>query len=114
MLWTADIKATMQFYTAVLGFTVTNYNEDWGWVHLERGGCCIMFSRPNEHEPFDKLQCTGSFYFNTTGVDELWHTLKDTPYIYYSLENFDYGMREFAIKDNNGYILQFGSEILTW
>jgi hypothetical protein len=27
------------------------------------------------------------------------------------MEDFEYGMREFAIRDNNGYILQFGQEI---
>jgi hypothetical protein len=27
---------------------------------------------------------------------------------YYTIENFEYGMREFAIYDNNGYMLQFG------
>jgi hypothetical protein len=26
----------------------------------------------------------------------------------YPLEDFHYGMREFAIYDNNGYMLQFG------
>jgi hypothetical protein len=31
--------------------------------------------------------------------------------IVYPLEDFPYGMREFAIRDNNGYILQFGQEI---
>lgn len=113
MLWTADIQATMQFYTATLGFTTITYNEEWGWAHLQRGNCSIMFSRPNDHEPFDKLQCTGSFYFAVTGIDELWERLKNTPYVYYSLEDFAYGMREFAIKDNNGYILQFGEEIIS-
>jgi hypothetical protein len=29
----------------------------------------------------------------------------------YPLKDFDYGMREFTIRDNNGYILQFGPEI---
>ena len=27
------------------------------------------------------------------------------------IEDFDYGMREFAVFDNNGYLLQFGQEI---
>ena len=31
--------------------------------------------------------------------------------IVYPIENFYYVMREFAIRDNNGYILQFGQEI---
>jgi len=29
----------------------------------------------------------------------------------YPIDNFGYGMREFAITDNNGYILQSGKEI---
>jgi len=29
--------------------------------------------------------------------------------ICYEIETFEWGMREFAIYDNNGYILQFGS-----
>jgi hypothetical protein len=31
--------------------------------------------------------------------------------IFYPVEDFSYGLREFAIRDNNGYILQFGQEI---
>jgi len=30
----------------------------------------------------------------------------------YPIENFAYGMREFAIYDNNGYLLQFGEPSL--
>ncbi len=29
----------------------------------------------------------------------------------YDIETFPWGMREFAVYDNNGYILQFGEEI---
>jgi len=55
---------------------------------------------------------TGSFYINTNDVDAWWDKLKQTDYIYYGIENFEYGMREFAIKDCNGYILQFGQDLL--
>jgi uncharacterized glyoxalase superfamily protein PhnB len=44
-------------------------------------------------------------------VDSLWQQLKDKTTVVYPLENFFYGMREFAIRDNNAYLLQFGSEI---
>jgi len=44
-------------------------------------------------------------------VDAWWEYLKDKGTIVYPIENFDYGMREFAIRDNNGYILQVGSEV---
>ncbi len=29
----------------------------------------------------------------------------------YPIENFEYQMREFAIRDVHGYIIQFGQEI---
>ncbi len=41
----------------------------------------------------------------------MWQQLKDSAKICYPIENFEYGMREFAIYDNNGYLLQFGQEI---
>ena len=37
--------------------------------------------------------------------------VKDAVRVCYPIEDFDYGMREFAIFDNNGYLLQFGQEI---
>ncbi len=40
----------------------------------------------------------------------LWK-LKDITNICYGIENFDHGMREFAIYDNEGYVLQFSLEI---
>lgn len=29
----------------------------------------------------------------------------------YAIENFGYGMREFGVYDNNGYLLQFGQPL---
>jgi uncharacterized glyoxalase superfamily protein PhnB len=44
-------------------------------------------------------------------VDALWAQLRERIDVVYPIENFDYGMREFAIRDINGYVLQFGQEI---
>ena len=52
---------------------------------------------------------TGSFYFDIDDVTALWADLKDRVKIAYPMEEFQYGMREFAIYDNNGYMLQFGT-----
>lgn len=84
---------------------------EWGWASVIIDNIELMFSLPNDHTPFDKPTFTGSFYFKTDQVDELWSNFKDKTKIAYSLENFEYGMREFAIHDNNGYLLQFGQEI---
>jgi hypothetical protein len=57
---------------------------DWGWASLRKDDVAIMIATLNAHMPYEKIGFTGSF---------------------------DYGMREFAIYDNNGYLLQFGTEI---
>jgi len=108
MLWTEDLTGSVKFYTEVLGFDAVEVREDWGWASLNKDDVWIMLSRPNEHMPYDKIGFTGSFYFNTDSVDALWDELKDKVRVCYGIEDFFYGMREFAIYDNNGYLLQFG------
>jgi uncharacterized glyoxalase superfamily protein PhnB len=109
LLWTKDIEKSIAFYRDVLNFECVNRVE--GWAALKKDEVELMLSVPNAHEPSDKIQFTGSFYFHPDNVDELWQQVKDKATVVYPLENFDYGMREFAIRDNNGYILQFGQEI---
>lgn len=111
MLRTKDIKATIDFYVNTLGFTCSNYVEEWEWGSLQRDGMEIMLATPNAHEPFDKAMFTGSFYFTVDDVNNWWNLVKDKATICYPIENFEYGMREFAIYDNNGYLLQFGQEL---
>lgn len=111
MLWTKDLKGTIDFYVGKLGFTCGEINEDWGWATLWIDDIALMLARPDEHTPFEKPQFTGTFYFTTDDVDAAWEKLKDKAGIAYGIENFEYGMREFALYDNNGYMLQFGQEI---
>ena len=111
MLYTKEMQATVDFYTNVLGFTCKNYQPGDGWASLQLDNVEIMLALPNDHMPFDKPTFTGSFYFRTDNVDGLWQKLKDMTRVCYEIENFEYGMREFAVYDNNGYLLQFGQEI---
>jgi uncharacterized glyoxalase superfamily protein PhnB len=70
-----------------------------------------MLAAPNEHTPYDKIGFTGSLYFTTDDVVTLWWAFKYKAKLCYDIETFPWGMREFAIFDNNGYLLQFGQEI---
>jgi uncharacterized glyoxalase superfamily protein PhnB len=70
-----------------------------------------MLSAPNEHEGDVRPAFTGSLYFRVAQVDELWLQVKDHARVSYPIETFDYGMREFAIYDNSGYLLQFGQAV---
>lgn len=109
LLRTRDLGQSIAFYCDRLGFTCTNQTDAWAFV--ERDHIELMLALPNAHEPFERPVFTGSLYFNTDEVDTLWHDLKDRASVVYPLEDFAYGMREFAIRDNNGYCLQFGKEI---
>jgi len=109
MLWVDDLVATIAFYRDVLGFECLNQME--GWATLCRNSVELMISLPNQHEPYDRPRFTGSLYFRVDDANALWLQVKDKTTVVYPLEDFDYGMREFAIRDNNGYILQFGQEL---
>jgi uncharacterized glyoxalase superfamily protein PhnB len=111
MLLTKDLKGTVDFYIRTFGFEVDEYNEDWGWAHLSKDKVSIMFARPTEETAFAEPKFTGSFYINTEDVDLLWLVLKDKVNVCYPIDNFNHGMREFGVFDNNGYIIQFGKEI---
>ena len=111
MLETPDLDKTIKFYTEKLGFICLNKDEKLGWANLSKDGTSLMFALPNAHSQFQKAQFTGSLYFYTDQVDLLWERLKISVEVSYSIETFEYGMREFAIYDNNGYLLQFGQSV---
>ncbi len=70
-----------------------------------------MLAGPDLHARDTAPAFTGSLYLKIDDVDALWERLKDRVRICYPIESFDYGMREFAIYDNNGYVLQFGQPL---
>ena len=109
MLTVTAIEPAVAFYRDVLGFRVVSSAE--GWAAVARDGVEVMFALPNAHLPFDAPRFTGSLYFRVDDVDALWTQLKDRARVEYALETFDYGMREFAIRDTSGYLLQFGQPV---
>jgi uncharacterized glyoxalase superfamily protein PhnB len=111
MLRTKDLQATVKFWTDRLGFSCNGLSEGDGWASLCRDRVSVMIAMPNAHVSFETPAFTGSFYFDVDDVAALWADLKDRVKIAYPMEDFEYGMREFAIYDNNGYMLQFGGPI---
>jgi uncharacterized glyoxalase superfamily protein PhnB len=111
LLRTHDLTGSVRFYETVLGFACDALDEDAGWASVSRDHVTIMLASPNVHEPFDKPAFTGSLYVRCDDVDALWSRVKDAARVCYPVEDFDYGMREFAIYDNDGYVLQFGQQL---
>ena len=109
ILPTHNLEQSIAFYRDRLGFECTQQAHERAFV--ERDNITLMIALPNAHEPFNAPCFTGSLYFTVDDVNHLWRELKDTTEIVYPIEDFAYGMREFAIRDGNGYCLQFGKEI---
>lgn len=107
MLHTLDLDATIAWYGTMLGFSCQN-RMGTHWCHLVRDQVSIMFMH-NAH--FGAPNATATQYFNVDDVTALFESLKDKWPIEWGLEEMPYGMLEFAIKDNNGYLLSFGEDI---
>lgn len=111
ILWTENLNESIEFYTQILGFTLLTRNDDWQWASLKKDDVQIMLTEADGYEKFNGISFTGSFYFTVDHVDKLWEELKAKAKICYEIETFEWEMREFAVYDNNGYILQFGQPI---
>lgn len=108
-LETQDLEATIQFYTEKLKFALSGRFK--GHIFLSKDDQTIMFQKMLDHHEQKSPMMTGSLYINTLQVDDLYIALKHEAKICYPIENFDFGMREFGVYDNNGYLLIFGKAV---
>ncbi|MYB48513.1 MAG: hypothetical protein F4X72_04465 [Dehalococcoidia bacterium] len=124
ILITEDITRAIEYYRDTLGFELANAKpeDDPTWCLLKRDDVRIMFLGQHEHgdeedghnhddEGQDHQHAPGvnSLYFYPDNVDALWDQLKDKIEVEVPLQDMDYGMREFTIRDPNGYALNFGT-----
>ena len=137
MLTTDDLSGTIAFYRDTLGFEVigTFPQDDPNWCYLKRGDSYLMFTSLGEldhdhdehgHDEHDHDEHghdegeehhhqgpTGvwTLYVYPDDVESLWEKLKEQAPVAYPLRETPYGMREFGIRDPNGFALSFGKEI---
>lgn len=113
---TWDMPATLDFYVNTLGFAVDGKMENEGkifWAMLRRNNIWIIFAEPKEHKADREPKLTGQINIYTNDVDAVWQFVKEKATIAYPIDDFNYGMREFGIYDNNGYLITFGKPIDT-
>ncbi len=107
MLQTSDMERTISWYGDVLGFRCVGRMGD-GWCRLEQGCVSLMFMQ-NEH--VGAPHATATQYIYVDDVNELLATLKDRVTAEWGPEDMPYGLREFAIRDPDGYLLSFGAPV---
>lgn len=122
-----NIKDTINFYSQVFGFslihavpknsetiheTIQNDTE-YVYASMQKDGIEIMFQESQNFKEgiiFAKdlnIGASISFYAEVEGIDNLYAQLKQQVKEITELSTSWYGMKEFFIKDINGYILCF-------
>jgi len=108
-----NVNETVQFYTERLGFDLVMSNPESGeliWAMVSNGHVFLMFQdNASLKEEYPELQATGrgciTFYVKIKDMAQLYDQLKNDAMIVKPLAATPYGVEEFAIRDNNGYIL---------
>jgi catechol 2,3-dioxygenase-like lactoylglutathione lyase family enzyme len=116
MLAVTDLKRTMAFYCDRLGFHVTGTFGDPEpvWCQLVRDDVAIMFNAPPrdcvERDVPRSAKDYQIFYFNTDDLVALHAAWKAAGIQVTDLRVSVYGMKEFEVRDPDGYWLWFGQE----
>ena len=115
MLSVSDLKRTMAFYCDRLGFHVVNKfgDPDPVWCMLSRDGTKLMFNQPPAEEIKDlplRAKDFQVFYFYPDNLVALHAAWKAKRLPITELRVTVYGMKEFELRDPDGYWLWFGQD----
>ena len=78
---------------------------EYGWASLSRDSVELMVAAPNGHACHSTAPCLHGVVLLSTSMTRprSGPASKTVVKVGYPMEDFHYGMREFAIYDNNGY-----------
>lgn len=104
-----DMSESLAFYRK-FGFEVTGCHPDQErptWAEVNRDGVVLQFHTDPPHGTPREPICTGTFYFYPEDVRALAAEFCENVNFAWGPEVMDYGMREFGVRDPNGYYLAF-------
>jgi uncharacterized glyoxalase superfamily protein PhnB len=113
MIHVADVAATVQWYTSI-GFRLMRQNEEDGeinWAKMSFGNSEVMFDAGGKASSERRREV--DLYIGTDDAADLYQQMKDRVQIVEELHNTFYGMREFIVRDNNGFWITFGQPSTT-
>lgn len=107
-LLSRNLESTEHFYTA-LGFVRTGGSSLSGWVELRRDTFVLQFyAEPPVGTPTTPIM-SGTVYCHLESINELASEWAGRVSFEWGPETMDYGMREFAIRDPDGYLIAFAA-----
>jgi len=111
MIHVPDVRKAVDWYASI-GFSIISTGEDDGelvWAELSFGDGRLMFSAGGRLSTEDRREV--DLYVHVQNVDEKHRQLKGKVEIREDLHDTFYGMREFIIRDLNGFWITFGEPI---
>ncbi len=111
-----DVNETLDFYVNVLGFTKVATVPQSGkldWAMAQHGAVTFMFqekeSIQTEYPQLKNFAQGGgiTFYIHVMHIQKLFESIDGKVKIAKQMHKTFYGTTDFAIEDNNGYILTF-------
>ena len=106
----SDMRRSLDFYLDVLGFTQTGYypiESDPLRTEVRRDDVAIVLLADPARGPLGTPSFTGALYVFPDGVDRIADELRGKVPFVWGPEDRDYGIRELAIRDPDGYTLIF-------
>lgn len=104
-----NMDETLAFYQQ-LGFQLTGRRPSEtapNWAEVKRDSVVLQFHTvPSCGTPSEPV-CSGTFYIFPESVAALAEELRGRVDFAWGPEVMDYGMREFAVQDPNGYFIAF-------
>jgi len=106
MLPVRSMPVSVDFYQTMLGFSVEERNDTWGWARLSLCGCRLMVDQSlNVHSDAPRQ---GIVYLYPEDVVQYHAQVRQNGLPAPDLRVTFYGMREFRIKDPDGNELWIG------
>jgi len=111
MIHVPDVKATAEWYTHI-GFKLIRQNEEDGeinWASLQFENSELMLNSGGQRSR--ALRREVDLYIRLENIETLFQRVKEFVEIVEPPHDTFYGMREFIVKDLNGFWLTFGQPI---
>lgn len=111
MIHVSSVRETVDWYIDI-GFKLVSTGEGDGdlvWAEMSLGDDRVMFSAGGR--PSQEKRREVDLYVHTVGIDGLFQKLNPHVQVQEEVHDTFYGMREFIIRDNNGFWITFGEPI---
>lgn len=114
MIHVPDVRATATWYESI-GFTLLETYGDGGeglsFAILSAGGARLMLNQGGRPSAADRREV--DLYVDVEDVDRLFASLRGQVQVVEEVQDTEYGMREFIVRDPNGFWITFGQNRYT-